>query len=232
MQFMHADEEKEKKSYSSSTSFSLLMISGNTQELTLGFETEQNLEFKKNHIQFKGNIIYSENEDSKDSEVYSSHLQYKRRLSSKAHILGLSQFERNVPSGYKYRFALSGGAGYLWIRSKKIELFSEAICGWSQERNIKAAGDGDISLSFVSIQISTQLKLSVSATSELTYQEIFFFNLDNTKDYRISSNASISVNISRYLALKLSYQFKYNHLPVPGFRNTDHYLLSSLVLNL
>jgi len=68
-QNIHAKEEKEEidkkqKSYSSSTSFSLLMTSGNTQELTLGFDTEQNLKFKNNQIQFKGSVIYSESEGS------------------------------------------------------------------------------------------------------------------------------------------------------------------------
>lgn len=230
---IQAEEESkdEKKSYSSSTSFSLLMTSGNSQDFSLGLDTEQNLELNKNHIQFKGSIIYSESDGSKDSEVYYSHLQYRRVLSSKAYTVGSGRFERNVLSGYNYRFALSVGAGYLWKKSEKIELSSEAGFGWSQENNIKKNGGNNISLTFASCLISTKLKISISKTSELSFDELFFLNLDDTKDYRISSLASISVNISRYLALKISYQIKYNHSPVPGFKSTDHYILSSLVLN-
>jgi len=221
----------EKKSYSSSTSFSLLMTSGNSQAFSLGLDTEQNLELNKNHIQFKGSIIYSESDGSKDSEIYYSHLQYRRILSAKAYIVGLGRFERNVLSGYNYRFALSVGAGYLWKKSEKMELSSEAAFGWSQENNIKKNGGNNISLTFASCLISNKFNIRISKTSELSFDEIFFLNLDNTKDYRISSLASISVNISIYLALKISYQVKYNHSPVPGYKSTDHYLLSSLVLN-
>ncbi len=230
---IQAEEESknDKKFYSSSTSFSFLMTSGNTKASTLGFDTEQNLSFDKSQLQFKGSIIYSESDGSKDSEFYYSHLQYRRTLSPKAYTVGLGRFERNVLSGYNYRFSLSVGAGYLWKKSDKIELSSEAAFGWSRENNIIKTGDGSISQSFASFLASGILKINISQTSELIYQEIFFLNLDETKDYRLTSLVSISTNISSNLALKISYQLKYNHLPVPGFKSTDHYLLSSLVLN-
>ncbi|UCC40548.1 MAG: DUF481 domain-containing protein [Candidatus Aminicenantes bacterium] len=236
VQNIHAKEEKEEndkkqKSYSSSTSFSFLMTSGNTQELTLGFDTEQNLKFKKDQIQFKGSVIYSESEGSKDTEVYYSHIEYKRTFSSKAYLLGTGRFERNVQSGYNYRFALSIGAGYAWTKSKKIEFSSEAAFGWSKENNIKKTRDETVLLSFASCSVSSQLKIGLSDTSEFIFQEIFFLNLENTNDYRLSSLASLAANISSYLALKISYQLKYNHRSVPGFKNTDQYFISSLVFN-
>lgn len=221
----------EKKSYSSSTSFSLLMTSGNSQDFSLGLDTEQNLELNKNHIQFKGSIIYSESDGSKDSELYYSHLEYKRTFSSKVYILGFGRIERNVLAGYNYRLALSGGGGYFWIKSEKFELTSEVAIGLSRENNISKNNEPDITLSFASCLISSSLKIKISSNSEFIYQERFFLNLDNTEDYRLTSLSSISTNISSHLALKISYQLKYNHLPVPGFKSTDHYLLSSLVLN-
>ncbi|MFP4082982.1 MAG: DUF481 domain-containing protein [Candidatus Aminicenantes bacterium] len=225
-------EEKKEKAYSSSTSFSLLMTSGNTQDLTLGFETEQNLNFDKNKVQFKGSVIYSESEGTKDSELYYSHLQYKRSFSPKAYFLGHAGIERNVLSGYNYRFALNLGGGYTWWKSEKSEFSSEATLGWSRENNIQPPPLKDISLSFASVVASSKLKISLSSTSEFNIQEILFLNLDDTDDYRISSVASLAVSISSNLALKISYQLKYNHQPVPGFKSTDHYVLSSLVLNL
>jgi putative salt-induced outer membrane protein YdiY len=228
-----ADEgdKKEKKAYSSSTSFSVLMTSGNTQELTLGFDTEQNLNFKKNEIQFKGGIIYSQSNGAKESELYYGYLEYSRSLSTKAYLLGLGQFESNELSGYKYRFALAVGAGYFLIKSEKFELSSELTLGWSKENNIEKIKNTDLKLSFASSLITSKMKIKISSNSELVMHEIFFINLDNTNDYRLSSLGSLSVSISRYIALKVSHQLKYNHSPVPGFKSTDQYLLSSLILN-
>ena len=230
---IQADEgdEKEQKIYSSSTSFSLLMTSGNTEEFTLGFDTEQNLKIQKNEIQFKGSIIYSQSEGVRGSELYYSHLEYRRSLSSKAYLLGVGRFERNVLSGYEYRLAFSVGAGYVWTKSEKLELSSEIALGLSTENNLKKDKEIEFRSSFASSQISSKMKIKISSNSEFVIHEIFFVNLDHTNDYRLSSLASLSVSISSHIALKLSHQFKYNHQPVPGFKNTDQYVLSSLVIN-
>jgi putative salt-induced outer membrane protein len=232
LQYIRAeDEEKKPKPYSSSTSFSLLMTSGNTKELTLGLETEQNLSFEKNQIQYKGSIIYSESEGARESELYYSHLEYKRIFSSRAYLIGIGRWERNVLSGYNHRLAFSAGGGYIWTKSKKWEFSSEASIGWSKENNVEKGKDNSISLSFASFTLSSKLSVHISKTSEFALQEIYFLNLDDTEDYRLSSLASLAVSISSNLALKVSYQLKYNHQPVPGFKSIDHYLLSSLVLN-
>lgn len=233
LQGIKAEEEKGKKPkpYSSSSSFSLLMTSGNAKDLTLGLDTEQNLNLGKNQIQFKVSVIYSESKGSKESEVYTSHIEYKRTFTPRAYFIGLGRWERNVLAGYNYRFALTVGGGYLWTKSEKLEFSSEAALGWSRENNVEKETDNNISFSFASCLICSKLKIALSKTSEFTSHEIFFINIDNTEDYRLSSLASLSVSINRNLALKLSYQFKYNHVPVPGFKGTDHYLLSSLVLN-
>lgn len=225
------ENDKEKKAYSSSTSFSLLMTSGNTQELTLGLDTEHNLKLDKNQIQFKGSIIYSKSDEEKGSEIYYSHLEYKRSIFSRAYLLGFGRLERNVPSGYKYRFSISGGAGYVWTKSEKLELSSEIALGLSKENNLKKDKEAELRSSFASSLISSRIKIKISSNSELSLHEIFFINLDNTNDYRLSFLGSLSVSISRYIALKISHQLKYNHQPVPGFKSTDQYLLTSLVLN-
>jgi len=227
-----AEEKKEvQKFYSSSTSFSFLLTSGNMKEFTLGFDTEQNMKFKKNQIQFKGSIIYSESEGSKDAEFYFNQVEYRYTPKSKAYILGFGRLERNVLSGYNYRFVFSAGAGYFWIKSEKLVLSSEAAFGWSKENNIDKITDLDFSVSFASFLISSMISLTVSANAELIHQGIFFINLENAKDYRISTLSSFSINISKILSHKISYRIKHSHSPVPGFKSTDQYILSSLVVS-
>jgi len=232
-QIIQASEENKEvqKSYSSSTSFSFLLTSGNTDDRSLGLDTEHNLKSTKNYFQFKGSIIYSENEGSKDTEFYYSHFQYKAVLKSKAYILGFGKLERNVLSGYNYRLALTVGAGYFWLNSEKFVLSSEAAFGWSLENNIEKDTDSNFSLSFPSLLISNAVQLALSSNSELVHQDLILFNLENSADYRISSVSSLSINISKFFSFKISYQLKYSHNPVPGFKSTDQYLLSSLVLN-
>jgi len=222
-------EIQSQKPYTSSTSFSLLMTSGNTKELTFGFDTEQSLRLDKNQIQLKGSVIYGRSDGIKNTEFYFGQLKYKRELSSKVFLLGLGRFEKNALAGCKHRYSLSSGAGYIWIKKTNIFATSEASLGWSHESNI---GQDSTILSFISLLVSSSVKVTLSPKSHISCQELFSVNLKDSKDFRLSSFISMTADINRSFALKFSYQFFYNHKSIPGFQNIDHYFLSSLVLNL
>lgn len=228
---MRAEEPKSQsqKPYTSSTSFSLLITSGNTRELTFGFDTEQSLVVKKNQFQLKGSVIYGKSDGIKNAEFYYGHLKYKRELTSKVFLLALSRFEKNVLAGYSYRYSLSAGAGYIWAKKTKITATSEASLGWSHESNI---GQDSTILSFMSLLVSSSVKVVLTPTAHISCQEIFSLNLKDPKDFRVTSFISVTADLNKSLALKFSYQLFYNHKSIPGFKNMDHYLLSSLVLNL
>jgi len=222
-------EKKTQKPYTSSTSFSLLITSGNSQEITLGFDTEQSLVAKKNQFQLKGSVIYGRSDGIKNSEFYYGHLKYKRELTSKVFLLGLGRFEKNVLAGYNHRYSLSAGAGYNWVKKTNVTATSEASFGWSHESNI---GQDSAILSFMSLHVASTVKVTLTPTSHLSCQELFSLNLKDPKDFRVTSFISITADISKSLALKFSYQLFYNHKSIPGFKNIDNYFLSSLVLNL
>ncbi|MGD2245701.1 MAG: DUF481 domain-containing protein [Candidatus Aminicenantes bacterium] len=246
-QVVLADEQEneEKKPYTSSTSLSLLFASGNTKDLTFGFDTEQSLSLKKNQFQLKGSAIYSQSNSKKETEHYYGHLKYKRTLVNKTYLLGFGRFEKNVLAGYKYRLSFSAGAGFAWIKKEKTEFSTEATLGWNSESNVIPSQnlDGDTlgvprfkksrdPSSFMSFMVSGSLKQEITSTSHVDIQELFFLNLREGKDFRISSLISLAAGISKSLALKFSYQIHYSHQPVPGFKSTDHYFFCSLVLNL
>lgn len=222
-------EKKNEKSYTSSTSFSLLITSGNTKELTFGFDTEQSLVAKKNQFQFKGSVIYGRNDGIKNAEFYYSHLKYKRELTSKIFLLCLSRFEKNVLAGFNHRFSLSAGAGYIWVKETNVEASSEALLGWSHDSTIRQES---ALLSFMSLLVTGSVKVALTPTSHISCQEHFSLNLEDPKNFRISSFISVTANINKSLALKFSYQLFYNHKSIPGFKNMDHYFFSSLVVNL
>ncbi len=228
---IRAEEPKSQsqKTYASSTSFSLLITSGNTRKMTFGFDTDQSLVVKKNQFQLKGSVIYGRSEGIKNAEFYYTHLKYKRELTSKVFFLALSRFEKNDLAGYNHRYSLSAGAGYNWVKKTKITATSEPSLGWSHESNI---GQDSAILSFLSLLVASSVKVVLTPTAHISCQEIFSFNLKDPKDFRVTSFISVTADLNKFLALKFSYQLFYNHKSISGFKNTDHYLLSSLVLNL
>lgn len=235
-------KEKEKK-YFSSTSFSALLTSGNSKDFTFSIDTDQNLHIGKNSFNFKGKIIYARSDKEKKSEIYFSTLKYNFHLNSRTYLLGLTKFDRNVLAGYNSRFAVSAGAGYTWLQREKIDISSEAAFGWSTENNAERVTQQfinndniikkpNISSSFVSAIISSKIICNVSSTTQLMHQEILFISLKELAGYRINSYFSISVSISPQLALKTSIQISYENKPVPGYKSTDLFMLSSIVFKI
>lgn len=234
-----AEKEKEKRYYSS-TSFSLVLTRGNNRAFSSSFDTEQNLRLAKNKLNFKGSIIHSSSNNQKESEIYYSHLKYDREISSRAYILGLVRAERNKLAGYNFRLALSVGAGFIWIQKEKIEIFSEGSFGWSNENSSEIITSGSMndfpitertfSSSFLSSIFTGKLIYNISSAAQFVLNETLFLNWEDLKDYRLNSYSSISASISRYFALKTSIQIIYEHRPVLGHKNTDFFLLSSIVI--
>lgn len=233
------EKEKEKKYYSS-TSFSLVLTRGNNRALSFSFDTEQNLRLAKNVLSFKGSIIHSSSDNQKKTEIYYSHFKYDRKISSRVYLLGLVRVERNKLAGYNFRLALSIGAGYVWIQGEKIEVFSEGAFGWSNENSsekIISPGTNDVSItertfstSFFSSIFTGKVIYTISSAAQFVHQETLFLNWKDMSDYRLNSYSSISASISRNFALKTSLQIIYEHKPVLGHKNTDFFLLSSIVI--
>lgn len=222
-------EEKGKESYASSTSFSLLLTSGNTQELTFGFDTEQSLVVKRNQFQLKGSVIYGRSDGTKNAEFYYSHLKFKRELTSRLFFLSFNRFERNTLAGYNHRLSLSAGAGYQWVKKTAFEGISEVTLGWSHENQLDL---DSTSLSFMSLFVSSSAKIGLSSNSHILVMELFSLNLSDARDFRSDSFISVTADISKFFSFKISYQLFYNHKGIPGYKNMDHYILSSLVFNL
>ena len=229
--------------YNSSTSLSLVMVRGNNKTLSFSFDTDQNIQIKKNRLNLKGRFIDSSSNGNKKAEIYYSHLKYDREISNCAYLLGFVRYERNKLAGYNSRIALSAGGGCTWIKQKKAEVSSELAVGWNNERNkgrvsINNAHQSSslwqktISSSFISSIVDNKIVYRISKNSQLRLQETVFFNLEEMRDFRVNSYSAITVAISPNFALQTSFQLIYEHESVPGYKNTDMYLLSSLVIKL
>lgn len=240
---IQAEEQKKQKIYFSSTSLSALLTSGNTRDFSFSMDTDQNLALDKHKFRFKGQIIHIQSNGEKKAEIYAASTRYNFQLNPRAYFLANGTFDRNVPSGYNFRLSFTSGAGYTWLDNKKVQISTEAAFGWSTENNAEKLAQKIIpdqipsirpntSFSFVSSILTTKLQYAISSSTEFILQEAVFLDLRDFEGYRLYSYASISAAINQNFALKTSIQGNYENKPVPGFKNTDIYLLSSIVFKI
>ena len=236
-------EEKKQNPYSSATSFSALLTSGNTRDFSFSMDTVQNLALDNHIFKMTGQIIYARSNGERKSEIYNASLHYNLHLNKRMYFLLLSRFSRNVPSGHNFRFAFSSGAGYSWLARLKINAATEIAFGWSSENNAEKLAQqvmggkimtiqSNVSSSFVSSILTTKLDYHLSSSTEFVLQETLFLDLRQFQRYRLYSYASLSAAINKHFALKTSIQVTYENMPPPGFLNTDLFLLSSIVFKI
>ncbi|MBD3413698.1 MAG: DUF481 domain-containing protein [Candidatus Aminicenantes bacterium] len=238
------EESKDKPiQYNSETSLSMVLVRGNNQNFSLSFDTEQELQIKKyNRIEYKGNFIKATSNGEKKTEIYYSHLKYDRKILPRSYILGFLRYERNKLAGYNYRLAFSLGGGGTWIKTDLMNLSTELAFGWNNENNTtqtevnlnhsSSMWKETIRTSFVSSLLTGKISYQISETSKIVHQETVFLNTEELEDFRINSVSSIYASINSRFALKTSVQIIYQNLPVKGFKNTDMYFLSSLVIKI
>jgi len=89
-----------------------------------------------------------------------------------------------------------------------------------------------INASFISSLFTGKLSYKISDTSKIVHQETVFLNTEDFEDFRINSVSSLYSSINSMLALKASIQIVYQNLPVEGYKNTDMFFLSSLVIKI
>lgn len=240
-----AEDEEEKKpvQYDSETSLSLVLARGNNQSFSFSFDTEQNLKIKKyNKLEYKGRFINATSNGEKKTEIYYSHLKYDRTIQPRAYLLGFLRYERNKLAGYNYRLALSFGGGGTWIETDNIDLSTELAFGWNNENNTtrvqvnlnhtSSIWKETIRSSFISSLFTGKVSYKISKNSKIVNQETVFLNTQEIEDFRVNSISSIYASINSQLALKTSIQVLYQNLPVEGYKNTDMFFLSSLVIKI
>jgi len=79
---------------------------------------------------------------------------------------------------------------------------------------------------------NTKLDYVLSPSNEFILQEPLFLDFREFHRYRLYSYAAISAAINKHFALKTSVQVNYENKSVPGFKNSDLYLLSSIVFKI
>lgn len=217
------------------------MVKGNNDNLSFSLDTEQNFDILQHRIGLKGRFITAKAKDRDTSEIYYAHLKYDRRLRSRSWLLGYLRYESNKQAGYNFRLALSGGGGITWIIRRHTEFQTELAVGWNNEENMKRVqlvklGDSawrkTINTSFVSSILNNTFVWDVTSSAKVVLRGTMFVNIEHWADYRVNSYAAISAAISPRLALKTSLEIIYENVPVSGFKNTDIYLLSSLVIKI
>lgn len=148
-------------------------------------------------------------------ERYLLGLEGRYKLSQRAFLFGLTQWERDRLQGYKSRFSVSGGLGYKLIDTERTQLDIKAGPAWRTTSYINTLQPSDKNFAFLA---GSNLDWKVSENLTFTQDLNAVWASDDNSYF---SETGLEAALSDKLKTRLSYIYQHHTNPPAGALKTD-----------
>lgn len=119
-------------------------------------------------------------------------------------------WERNTFAGFNNRYSGVAGLGRMWVDGESGHFKTDLGATYTIQKDVATPDDSN---AFGGLRFSIDAARSLTATTDFTSKLVADQNLKETDDLRADWTNAVAVSISEGLALKVSYQLLYDHLP-------------------
>ena len=183
-------------------------VSGNTSVTTLSLGEKWIRRIAR--WEFKQDLaaVYGKTDGAETSNLWRASLRGDYGLGANLALYARTAFDRNKFAGVKSRFAEGVGLVAKLAATDIDQLNVEGGFELTQQDNLDGTSD-----SFSSLRAASTWKHMFSATAYFFQGVEWLPNLDDSEDYRINSETSIVAPLSSRVAMKASYQLRFDNLP-------------------
>ncbi|MGD2135795.1 MAG: DUF481 domain-containing protein [Gemmatimonadales bacterium] len=169
--------------------------------------------------------VYGRTADSTSTSQWKAGLRGEYQVTPAVGFYALGRYERNRFAGIARRFEEALGiAATLMNGDGPDKLVVEAGASLNQQTSYTT----DSTQRFAAGRAAFEYKRTFSGASDVTVGAEALPNLKTSDDYRINAAAALTAPLSQRIALKLSYEVKYDNLPEPTFQKTDRIFTAGL----
>ena len=206
-----------------SSQFAFLDTRGNASSQSLGAGGE--LIWRPDPWTYTAKAIFAQTESDGELSARSmaSLFRAARSINPRLSAYGQYDYLRDVFAGVQQRHVTEGGLSYLPVLGPPHRLRLDAGLGYLYEDRPDSHFDS------ASLSLGAGYKLTISPTSELTYDPRFLLTLADADAWRFDQLAALTVAMNSLLSLKLAHTVRYSAEPPAGFETTDTIMSISLV---
>ncbi len=205
---------------------SYLATGGNSDTTSFGFDAKLERVPEPWGLLFLANYLKATDSGDTTAERYGISLRANRKLSERWELFGGAGAGRDRFAGFDFRGLLEAGASYHALLGPEILLRLDGGLTWTKEDRI-AEEDRDYLGGVLGLDFAWKPKKDIALTQQLK----FFPDFDRSSNWRLYSETAFQSTVAGPLAVKLSYEVRYQNLPVEGFDKTDTTTKASLVLS-
>ena len=189
---------------------------GNTDTSSLGGALELNYKPTPWLFTLKAAYLHAATDGVTTAESFAGGLKATRDLTPRLDVFGGALDYRNTFAGIDGRYGGEAGAGYKIVNEKTLHLRAQGGFGYTHESRVDATA-----LNYATGQAGFDFGWKFSKSAEFTETFSWTDNLDNTSDWYLASVTGITADLTKIFALKASYTYLYDDVPVPGFKKRD-----------
>lgn len=195
---------------------SFVATSGNTDTQTLGIGAEVVYQPLPWSVAFKAAFVRNESEGEEKANSLALMLRGARTFTPRFEAFARGDYLKNRFAGIESRVSGEGGVAYAVFPNPPHKLKAEAALGYTTEQRV-AAADRD----FPSARVGLFYEWQISRTAVYSEELSFIEDLEDTENWRIVNAGALTADVTKVVALKLSFAILYSNEPVPGFGKRD-----------
>ncbi len=172
-------------------------------------------------------VVYGRTDGETTSSLWRSGARAEYALSPGVSVYGSVAYDRDRFAGIARRLEEGAGIGLGLLRRTRDRLEAKAGLSLVQQRSTAGADD-----TFAAASGGFSYAHQLGEAASLRQKVEGLANLEDASDFRLTSESALIAPLSRRLALKISYEVRFDNQPEPGFRSTDRLLTSGLQFTL
>lgn len=202
--------------WSGKAELSYVATSGNTDTSSFGAGLELNYKPQPWTVTLKSAYLRASSGGVLTAESFAGGLRGTRDLTPRIDGFVEGLYYRNTFAGIDSRSSAQAGSGYKILDEKTLHLRAEAAAGYTRENRADFP-----TLNYATARAGLDFGWKFSKSAELTEALSWTDNLKTTRDWYLSSTTGLTADLTSIFALKASYTYLYDNVPVPGFKKRD-----------
>ena len=211
--------------FTNESELGVAVAAGNSQSENYNFKQENKFTFNANLLKFNARYLNAYANNTESARYLLGCLRYERELSDRFSIYAGQMFESDKFSGYDLRH--SNDLGFKYFIKKEETLY------WSAETGYRYTKETQVSKlhayrNQLRIYSEAEKKWTPTVSTKLSLE--YLPNLDESKDYEIHTEASVSAVISSRFSIKTAYLLRYDRVPPPSATTTTDTLFTTALV--
>jgi putative salt-induced outer membrane protein YdiY len=216
------------KPWSGEASVSFVQTTGNTENQTLGAGLKaawQNAPWK---VSLAAAYLRAKAADVETARKTNAAVRGEYDLTARIGVYAQESYMKDRFAGIDSQWITEAGGLYKLLLGPVHALSASAGIAYTSENRLPPDSDRR----FAGGTAGISYKWKISSSADFGEDAVFLQSFKASRDWRFNNAASLSVSMTKVLAVKLTHQLSYMHLPATGKTRTDTTFLASLVAKL